>query len=116
MPNSPPGSPAWQTLLEHAVALLRTVPAPGGRPVVWSLGGGTVLMFHYAHRTSRDIDVFLKDPQLLPYLSPRLNEHAAALTRDYVEAEIALLPGGERYLQDAPAVVAAFVESLPGGT
>ena len=52
----------------------------------WALGGGTVLMLHYAHRTSRDIDVFLKDAQALPLLSPRLNDRAAGLARDHVEA------------------------------
>lgn len=43
-------------------------------------------MLHYEHRTSRDIDIFLRDPQLLTRLSPRLNARAAALARDYVEA------------------------------
>src|SRR5438128_2145859 len=43
-------------------------------------------MLHCAHRMSRAIDVFLKDAQALPLLSPRLNDRAAGLARDHVEA------------------------------
>ena len=43
-------------------------------------------MLHYADRRSRDIDVFLKDAQALPLLSSRLNDRAAGLARDHVEA------------------------------
>jgi len=39
----------------------------------WALGGGTVLYHKYHHRISKDIDIFLQDPQLLNYLSPRVN-------------------------------------------
>jgi hypothetical protein len=43
------------------------------RPVPqWVLGGGTALMLHAGHRISKDIDIFVDDPQYLPYLSPRL--------------------------------------------
>jgi hypothetical protein len=86
MATSTPGSPTWPTLLDAALALLADVERRTGAPVDWALGGGTVLMLHYAHRTSRDIDVFLKDPQALTFLSPRLSERAAAVARDHVEA------------------------------
>lgn len=36
----------------------------------WSLGGGTAMMLRIDHRDSRDIDIFLSDPQLLAYLDP----------------------------------------------
>lgn len=78
MTESVPGSQRWLTLLEQAIGLLDRLP-PSGRPIEWALGGGTVLMLHYVHRTSRDIDFFLKDAQLLPSLSPRLNQRPAAL-------------------------------------
>jgi len=52
----------------------------------WSFGGGTVLMRQYRHRFSKDIDIFVPDPQILPYLSPRLNETAESMTSDYQEA------------------------------
>jgi hypothetical protein len=86
MPASKRGSPNWLLLLEHARELLDGVRRRLGGRVSWALGGGTVLMLHYRHRTSRDIDIFLKDPQLLTHLTPRLNERAAAIARDYVES------------------------------
>jgi hypothetical protein len=86
MTTSKRGSSSWPALLEHTVALLAGARRMAGRPIGWALGGGTVLMWHYHHRTSRDIDVFLQDPQLLTLLTPRRNEQAAAIARDYVEA------------------------------
>lgn len=86
MTTSRGGSPSWLTLLEHALGLLDGARRAVGSRIAWALGGGTVLMLHYHHRTSRDIDLFLKDPQLLTYLTPRLNERAAAIARDYVES------------------------------
>ena len=71
----------WETLFLRALCVLETVP----REFDWSFGGGTVLMRRYHHRLSKDIDIFLPDPQFLGYLSPRLNPAAEALTPDYVE-------------------------------
>lgn len=85
MKISTAGSPSWRTLLEHAISLLEG-PGLSGLPFEWSLGGGTTLFLRYGHRESRDIDIFLHDAQLLPRLSPRLNEAAAAVAGDYVEA------------------------------
>lgn len=85
MATSTAGSPSWQALLERALRAIDAAAAAGGE-FSWSMGGGTVLMLHYAHRSSRDIDIFLKDPQLLTLLSPRLNQVAASIARDYVEA------------------------------
>jgi Nucleotidyl transferase AbiEii toxin, Type IV TA system len=85
VPTSPTGSPSFLPLLDIALDLLRSVEPPL-RPNDWAIGGGTVLMWRYQHRASRDIDVFLKNPQLLPHLSPRLNERANAVAADYVEA------------------------------
>lgn len=36
----------------------------------WSFGGGTALMLQIAHRESHDIDLFIDDPQILPFLNP----------------------------------------------
>lgn len=36
----------------------------------WSFGGGTALMLQIDHRESHDIDLFLDDPQVLPFLNP----------------------------------------------
>ena len=36
----------------------------------WTFGGGTAMMLQIDHRESRDIDIFLADPQLLALLNP----------------------------------------------
>lgn len=51
----------------------------------WSLGGGTVLMFYYAHRKSKDIDIFVPDPQFLGYVNPRLGGRGEEVTTDYMD-------------------------------
>ncbi len=46
-----------------------------GQPVPdWVLGGGTALMILADHRLSRDIDVFIDDPQYLALLSPETTD------------------------------------------
>lgn len=50
----------------------------------WAIGGGTVLSFYYNHRLSKDIDIFIDDPQLLSSLSPRVNDVAEGAS-DYDE-------------------------------
>lgn len=80
--NFPEG--AWQTLLGKAYQLLDAVSVNCELPS-WSLGGGTVLMFHYNHRLSKDIDIFVPDPQFLGYINPQLSDEAESLTNDYVE-------------------------------
>lgn len=80
----PPG--AWQALFPRALTLLDEVRMHGGiEAPFWTLGGGTVLMFRYRHRLSKDIDIFVPDPQYLGYVSPRLSDVAADLTSDYIE-------------------------------
>lgn len=77
---------AWQALLPRALSLLDEVSRLGGiADPFWTLGGGTVLMFRYRHRLSKDIDIFVPDPQYLGYVTPRLSDVAADLTQDYTE-------------------------------
>jgi predicted nucleotidyltransferase component of viral defense system len=79
----PPG--AWQGLLTHALRLVDQIAIHGHHDPFWTLGGGTVLMLRYLHRRSRDIDIFVPDPQYLGHVSPRLSDVAAAVSADYVE-------------------------------
>lgn len=60
----------WRKLLAIACDLIDQVNAE--RLIIddWSLGGGTAMMLRIDHRDSRDIDIFLSDPQLLAYLDP----------------------------------------------
>lgn len=77
---------AWRSLFESAMQLLDAVAALGIQVPQWSLGGGTVLMFHYQHRLSKDIDIFITDPQFLGYINPRLGGAAESLTTEYNES------------------------------
>jgi predicted nucleotidyltransferase component of viral defense system len=52
----------------------------------WTFGGGTVLMLRYRHRRSKDIDIFVPDPQYLGHVTPRLSGVAEKIAPDYIEA------------------------------
>jgi hypothetical protein len=89
----------WETLFQRALALIDSVAASGTVFEPWSFGGGTVLMRKYRHRFSKDIDIFVPDPQFLGHVSPRLNDAAEAMTGDYVEENNSLkliFPTAER--------------------
>lgn len=90
-----PGS--WATLFASALDLMGHVERATRNPV-WSFGGGTVLMLRINHRQSKDIDLFVPDPQYLGFVNPRLSDAAEAITTEYTEnAEFIklLLPTGE---------------------
>lgn len=83
--RSLPGGP-WEKLFPRALALIDEVSRYGGiKDPFWTLGGGTVLMFRYHHRLSKDIDIFVPDPQYLGFVTPRLSDTAADMTQDYTE-------------------------------
>jgi hypothetical protein len=65
---------AWASLFRIACSLLRQVNA--AHPLIdrWSFGGGTALMLQIGHRESRDVDIFLPDPQFLALLDPKTND------------------------------------------
>ena len=42
-------------------------------------------MFRYRHRRSKDIDIFVPDPQYLGHVTPRLSDLAETIAADYVE-------------------------------
>jgi predicted nucleotidyltransferase component of viral defense system len=55
-------------------------------------------MRRFRHRVSKDVDIFVPDPQYLGYVSPRLNDTAADLTPSYLETAISVklyFPEGE---------------------
>ena len=68
------------------------------------LGGGTRLMLALEHRISNDIDLFIRDPQWIGYLTPRLtdsfdgglqayDENAVSLKLRYADGEIDFIVG-----------------------
>jgi hypothetical protein len=76
----------WEPLLEQAYKLIDEISEAGIKIPDWSMGGGTVLMFHYQHRKSKDIDIFVPDPQFLGYVNPRLGGPAEAMFPEYTDA------------------------------
>ncbi|MBI3938769.1 MAG: nucleotidyl transferase AbiEii/AbiGii toxin family protein [Betaproteobacteria bacterium] len=88
----------WETLFQRALKLIDSVSYAGITLEDWSFGGATVLMRRHHHRFSKDIDIFVPDPQYLGYLNPRLNTAAESLTTNYVERANSLkliFPEGE---------------------
>ncbi len=79
----PPGP--WRGLLVHAFRLIEEIGAHGVTDPFWTFGGGTVLMLRYQHRRSKDIDIFVPDPQYLGHVTPRLSAVAEDISADYVE-------------------------------
>jgi hypothetical protein len=66
--------PSWTRLFRIACSLIRQVNSEHTIVDAWSLGGGTAMMLQIDHRRSDDIDIFLPDPQFLPYLDPKLHD------------------------------------------
>jgi len=87
----------WRELWPQALGLMTHLEGMVHQPL-WTFGGGTVLMLRHGHRLSKDIDLFVPDPQYLGYVNPRLSEVAEAVSADYEEnAEFIkfYLPQGE---------------------
>jgi Nucleotidyl transferase AbiEii toxin, Type IV TA system len=88
---------SWRQLFPPALTLMRHLGTVMSRPG-WSFGGGTVLMLRIGHRQSKDIDLFVPDPQYLGYLTPRLGDIGESVSTEYSEAAEYLkfyLPEGE---------------------
>jgi hypothetical protein len=88
---------AWKALFPEALRLMDHLESATQDPP-WTFGGGTVLMLRLNHRESKDIDLFVPDPQYLWYVNPRLSDAAADVSPDYEEGAVfvkLLLPAGE---------------------
>ena len=79
------------------------------------MGGGTVLMFRHHHRSSKDIDIFFRDPQPLGHVNPRLGGLAEEMTSKYEESNghvKLFFPEGEIDFVAAPLLTTpGFVEA-----
>lgn len=99
--------------------ILDAARASGERLEGWSFGGGTVLARRFAHRVSRDVDIFVPDPQYLGYLSPRLNDRADALAGQFLETAISVklfFPEGEiDFIASAPLTKRPFAAKTVEG-
>lgn len=76
----------WKILLEKAYGFFDAIVADVFSPPLWSLRGGTVLMFHFAHRRSKDIDIFVPDSHFLGYINPRTGGRGGDITSDYKDS------------------------------
>jgi len=65
------GQANWVQLFRMACAILRQANSKQLVIDHWTFGGGTALMLQLDHRESHDIDIFLNDPQQLPFLDPQ---------------------------------------------
>ncbi|WP_419688304.1 nucleotidyl transferase AbiEii/AbiGii toxin family protein [Burkholderia theae] len=83
-PSVLPDGP-WQGLFRHALTLVDEIRKHGKSNPFWTFGGGTVLMLRHGHRVSKDVDIFVPDPQYLGYVNPRISDAASDITTDYEE-------------------------------
>lgn len=95
----------WEILFAQALLIIDEIAKYGRDDPFWTFGGGTVLMLRYGHRFSKDIDIFVPDPQSLGFVTPRLSDVAESITSDFTEAagHVKLyLPEGEIDFVAAP--------------
>jgi hypothetical protein len=76
---------AWLKLFEKAMEIIDEAERSCGK-IRWTAGGGTMLDDMFGHRDSKDIDIFVRDPQYLLFLTPRVNAKAEAIADKYIEA------------------------------
>jgi len=74
-----PAASRWRDLLQEAFGILDLVNKDYDIIDNWSFGGGTAMMIQIDHRESHDVDLFLDDPQLLPYVEAAVAEMQFAL-------------------------------------
>lgn len=65
----------WTRLFRIAYSLIKQA-SDTSEIADWTFGGGTAMMMQVGHRDSRDVDIFLDDPQLLAFLNPEVREFA----------------------------------------
>jgi hypothetical protein len=91
-------SGSWRSLAELAARMVSDAEQHAKSKLDAHLGGGTRLMLALQHRISHDVDLFIRDPQWLGYLTPRLNDRFEHLIDAYEEGSSSLklrLPEGE---------------------
>jgi hypothetical protein len=116
----------WLILFETAMRIIDRAEATMGSRIGWSIGGGTMLHEMFGHRFSRDLDIFVSDPQVLLFLTPRTNDAAEQICDNrgsYVEASNFIkfvTPDGEIDFNVAPHLTKSFavareIETSLGG-
>ena len=60
----------WKKLFSMACSMIEQVNERHNIIDSWTFGGGTAMMIQMDHRESHDVDIFISDPQILPFLNP----------------------------------------------
>jgi hypothetical protein len=81
------GQANWVQLFHVACAIIRQANSRQAVIDHWTLGGGTALMLQLDHRESHDIDIFLNDPQQLPFLDPQKHDFRFDIHLDAYEGD-----------------------------
>lgn len=77
----------WADLFDQACHIIDQANSEITLIDSWTFGGGTALMLQIDHRESFDVDIFLDDPQLLPYLNPRTQGYTLDINPDGYETD-----------------------------
>jgi hypothetical protein len=95
----------WETLFQRALLLIDDARSHDIPVDEWTFGGGTVLMRRHLHRFSKDVDIFINDPQFIGFLSPRLSHVAESLKGSHTRSTKSYLSCGidERSCSSASA-------------
>jgi hypothetical protein len=75
-------NPNWARLFRAGRDLINQVNSEQTLIDDWTFGGGTAMMLQIDHRESRDVDIFLTDPQLLALLDPEKRDFTFAIRPD----------------------------------
>ena len=81
---------SWRAMEKLALEIVSDASKTAQSELNPVLGGGTRLMLALEHRISDDIDLFIRDPQWIGYLSPRLNDKFEGVISDYDEGATSL--------------------------
>ncbi len=74
----------WGLLFDAAMEIIAQAERTIGGRFIWSFGGGTALMLQIDHRESHDVDLFVDDIQVMPFLNPLTQEYVlSAVPDDY---------------------------------
>lgn len=84
--NAPTPS-RWPDLFDIALSIIDQANQAGIGMTDWTFGGGTALMLQIDHRDSHDIDIFISDPQYLPYLNPQTQGYPLKISPNDYESD-----------------------------
>lgn len=83
----PPNPSRWSELFDQAMSIIDQANGMGIGMDDWTFGGGTALMLQIEHRDSHDIDLFIRDPQYLPFLNPEIQGYGLSLAPSSYETD-----------------------------